>query len=73
MCSVSAVIHDIKTNFPPLQSWTYRQIVDLSEVIKRLDKIDKALGAKDCYEPTKEDFLKQLSDRIAALEKHVGA
>lgn len=71
MCAVSAVIGETMRQFPPIQTWPYQPAVDLSEVIKRLDRIDKALGAKDCHEPTKDAFLKSLEARIAELEKRL--
>lgn len=69
MCAVSAVIGHAMQHFQGINTWPLQPAVDLSEVIKRLDKIDKALGSRDCHEPTKDEFLKTLEARIAELEK----
>ena len=69
MCAVSMVVDAAYTQFPPIQQWPIQQVVDMSEVIKLLTKIDEKLGAKDCVDAKKEAFLKELADRVAELEK----
>lgn len=71
MCAVSAIINQVQTQFPPLQAWPRPALYDLREVIARLDAIDKRLAAKDCYERTKDEFLRALEQRIAEIEKQV--
>lgn len=68
MCAVSAVIRNVQGTMPSLGVWPYQPAVDLREVIARLDSIDKKMDAKDCFEPTKDSFIKQLEARIAELE-----
>jgi hypothetical protein len=63
------VTEGINKQYPPIQTWPYQQVIDMSEVLKKLDLLDKKLGAKNCYEPVKEDVLKQLENRIEVLEK----
>jgi hypothetical protein len=72
MYIVSMVATGIKEQYPPIQQWTYPQVVDLTEVLKKLDKIDKQLGAKECHEPEKEKLLEQLAARVAELERQLG-
>lgn len=51
----------------------YTDAVTLKEILYKLDALDKKLGAPDCTEDAaKVPFLKQLEDRIKALEKKVG-
>jgi hypothetical protein len=70
MCAVSFVTHGITQDYPNFpSSWPQQQLVDLSEVLKRLDAIDKALEAKNCDEPGKEEFFRKLNQRIEALER----
>lgn len=71
MCVVSNTIDSVYKQYPPLNTWTYPQLVDMSEVIKRLDALDKKLGAMDCYDPKKQKFLQELKDRIEELEQQV--
>lgn len=71
MCSVSMITNNFDKQYPPINQWPYQQAVDLSEVLKKLDDIDKKMGAKDCNETGKEAFFKALEDRIAALEAKV--
>jgi hypothetical protein len=75
MCNVSAVIaqYTVPNNpYPPLSQWPLDTAYQLREVIARLDALDKKFDAKDCHEPTKDEFLKALEARIAALENRTG-
>lgn len=68
MCATSAIIREFMTQYPPVQHWPQPLLIDAQEIIRRLDALDKKIGAKDCYEPTKADFLKSLDDRLKKLE-----
>lgn len=69
MCVLSMVADQYNRQFPDWhQKFNLDQFYDLSEVVKRLDALDKALNLKDCKDKEKEEFLKKLSDRIAELE-----
>lgn len=70
MCAVSAVIGTLP-QFSPIEMWPLQPLQDLSEVIRRLDAIDKKMGAKDCHEPTKVGVLRKIEDRLADLERRV--
>jgi hypothetical protein len=69
MCIVSMVTRGIGEQYPPLKQWPYQQVVDMSEVLKKLDVLDKKLGKKDCHEPEKDKFLKDLAERVKELER----
>jgi hypothetical protein len=67
MCVVSAMI-DSSQQWGPIQKWPYPVVQDMSDIIRRLAEIDKKLGAKDCFDPKKDSFIQELSERLAALE-----
>ena len=71
MCFVSLVTTGIpnQPGYGRLQNWPDQQLLDLSEVLKRLDKIDQALGLRDCKDQEKAAFLKELEDRVTDIEK----
>lgn len=71
MCIVSMVTTGIQEQYPPLKQWPYQQVVDMSEVLKKLDALDKKLGNKECYEPVKDKFLQELAERLEHLEEQV--
>jgi|HubBroStandDraft_4_1064222.scaffolds.fasta_scaffold00019_109 hypothetical protein len=69
MCSVSAIISDFQLHQPPLPQWPLPALLEAQRVIQLLESIDKRLEARDCYEPTKADFVKSLEARIIELER----
>jgi hypothetical protein len=71
MCVVSNMMDSARYQWPPISTWPVQTVTDFSEIIKKLSEIDKKLGAKDCYDPKKEAFLKELDDRLKAIEKHI--
>lgn len=69
MCAVSAITPVIQQQYPPLNQWAYQDLTGMKAVLDRLDALDKKLGAIQCEnDAPKTAFLKELSDRIAALE-----
>jgi|HubBroStandDraft_4_1064222.scaffolds.fasta_scaffold04643_1 hypothetical protein len=72
MCFVSVVTASIPNQYlAPISQWDFQTVNDFQEVIKRLDAIDKRLGARDCVDPVKEKFFEELAARVAVLEKAV--
>jgi|HubBroStandDraft_5_1064220.scaffolds.fasta_scaffold378542_2 hypothetical protein len=69
MCVMSVMIESAKEQWPPVRQWPYQQAVDMAEILKRLDGLDKKLGVKDCFDPTKDEFIQKLKERIESLEK----
>jgi hypothetical protein len=69
MCLVSVVVGAVGNQLPPLTQWPMQQVSEMQKVIKLLESIDKKLGVKDCYDPTKEGFLAELAKRVEALEQ----
>jgi len=73
MCVYSAVIDSVRDQawrepFNRTQ-WDWSAYQLLQEVLKRLDKIDKHLGLKDCVDDRKDVFMQELKELI---EKHHG-
>lgn len=71
MCMVSMMVDNARTQWPPVNQCPLQPAVDLTDIIRRLSEIDNKMGAKDCYDPKKDEFIQQLQDRIAELEKQV--
>lgn len=70
MCMVSMVTQGFPQQYPDWQQTTpLSTLVELKEILKRLDAIDKKLEAKDCADEKKAKFFDDLDGRIAALEK----
>lgn len=67
MCSVS-VIHDYWQNNTTPQQWTRPMLDEYQQIIKRLDKLDEALGQKDCIDPAKAAWMREVEERLAAIE-----
>lgn len=66
MCFVSLVATSF-TDQPgvgSIKNWPDQPVLDLAEVIQKLDKIDKALQLRDCKDAEKEKFLTALIDRV---------
>lgn len=72
MCFVSVMIETSKIQAPPVQQWSYESVLDMKEILRRLDAIDKKLELKDCFDPTKQEFMKQLDERLKVLEAERG-
>lgn len=70
MCFVSNISDGYYGQIPfvPLQNWPPQQVIDLSEVIRRLDDIDKKLGLRDCMDDQKQKFMDELNIRLTKIE-----
>jgi hypothetical protein len=66
MCMVSVVM-DYGRNIPQ-QQWTTPLWNDFSEVIRRLDALDKKLGEPECHDPAKAAWMREVEARLAKLE-----
>lgn len=67
MCAVS-VVFDYYRN-TPITYWNQTNYGEFREIIQRLDKLDKALGERECHDPAKAEWTKRVEDRLAALEE----
>jgi hypothetical protein len=65
------VVDGAREQWGQIQNWPYPVVQDMSDIIERLSEIDKKLGAKDCFDPKKDAFIQELSERLAALEQVV--
>lgn len=70
MCMVSVVVKSIPSQWTPYPGTLgYNDAITLKEILEKLDKLDKKLGAADCSEDAdKVPFMKQLEKRIKKLE-----
>ena len=68
MCVMSMVTAGMGQQWPEPKFWPKQDLIDVAEILKRLDALDKKLGAPNCHEPIKEEFIKSLEQRIAKLE-----
>ncbi len=70
MCFVSVLTQQIPQQQPNWQTnWNIGQLTEMKQIIERLDRIDKALGLRDCKDELKAEFLRTLLDRIEHLER----
>ena len=72
MCVVSVVVDASRQQWGQISQWPTEVAYDMKDIIRRLDAIDKKLGAKDCYDPKKQEFIAELEARIARLERIEG-
>lgn len=68
MCVMSMVTTGMGQQWPSPDYWSRPDLQEIADILKRLDAIDKKLGAPNCVEPAKEEFLKGLDERLKALE-----
>ena len=68
MCAVSMIFDNYRQNTQPAQ-WTWPMVNDFTEIIKRLDELDKKLGIQECHDPAKAEWLKAIEERLAKLEQ----
>ena len=66
MCTVS-MVYDFAHKLPP-QVWNPVIYNDFSELIRKLDEIDRKLGLPDCHDPKKAEFMKSVEERLKRLE-----
>lgn len=74
MCVVSMIAEQYPRQFPnwPINTLPLQEAIDLKEILRRLDALDKKLGAINCPEDApKREFFEALDNRIAELEKAV--
>lgn len=67
MCTVS-VVSDYVRERVPLQRWTPQIFGEYREIIRRLTILDEKLGQPHCEDPAKVAWMKQVEERLAALE-----
>jgi len=70
MCAVSMVVDAFRQQYPDPKYIPYRDVTDMSEIIKKLDALDKKIiPHKPCVDDRKEEYLKKLEARIEELER----
>lgn len=66
MCVVSMVYDAVRT--VPLDNWTRPAFTDFQEIIRRIERLDEKLGQKDCVDPAKAAWMREVEDRLRKLE-----
>lgn len=66
MCTVSAIYESAKQ--VPLQEWTWPAWEGFQEIVEKARKFDEMMGLPDCEDPAKEAVLRQILERLEALE-----
>ena len=67
MCAVSAM-HDYFRTQVPVDAWTPNLFGQYQEIIHRLESLDVAFKQPDCVEADKEAWMREVRERLAALE-----
>ena len=70
MCMVSVV--SVAGSNVPLTDWTRPAFSEYQEILKRIEALDAKLGQPDCVDPAKEAWMKQVEERLSALESVTG-
>lgn len=66
MCMVSAI-----SNYGqqiPRQQWTQNTFYDFTEILKRVEALDKKLDQPDCHDPAKAAWMREVEARLRKLE-----
>ena len=69
MCMVSFITTPTTTLPLPTFPWNHDSWADYKEIIRRLEVLDEKLGQPDCHDPAKASWMKEVEDRLAAVEK----
>lgn len=67
MCMVSVM--SVAGAQIPVMDWTRPAFNEYQEILKRIEALDKKLGQPDCVDPAKEAWMKQVEERLSALEQ----
>lgn len=68
MCCVSVV----SEYFDQINQWTpTTTYFEYQEILKRLEALDKRLSQRDCVDPNKQVWQRQIEERLLALESLV--
>ncbi len=69
MCVVSMVTGGMEQQWPRPQFWQKQDLQEVTLILKKLDELDKKMGAKDCSDNAlKVKYIELLEKRIADLE-----
>lgn len=72
MCVASAVTPVMLQQWPRVGTLEHQDAADMREILRRIDALDRKLGARDCApDAAKETMLRQLDARIAELERRL--
>jgi len=79
MCVVSAVHDSVSQQFPlyPVYpqgissnpQWTWDLYYKFQEMIKKVEEFDALINAKECLDPAKAEFLKEIYDYLKDKDK----
>ena len=65
-----SMTHDYyRTTFPDLDEWIWVRKQEYDEAIRKAKELDELTKQKDCVDPSKEAFYKQVLERLEKLEK----
>ena len=65
------MVHDYaRERINPIQ-WTPSIWIDFTEILRKLDELDKKLGQPECHDPAKAAWMKEIEAKLAALEDKV--
>jgi hypothetical protein len=67
MCMVSVISQYGQQQIPRMQ-WTPDSFSDYKEILRRIEQLDAKLNQPDCVDPAKAAWMREVEDRLAALE-----
>jgi hypothetical protein len=68
MCMVSMVTEYGRDRIDVIK-WTPDTFSEYQEIIRRLEALDEKLGQPDCEDPAKTEWMREVEERLAKLEK----
>lgn len=66
MCMVSAMIDSLRQI--PQPQWTPQTWDRAQEILDAVRRLDEKLGQKDCEDPKKAEWMREVEDRLRKLE-----
>lgn len=68
MCAVSQIHMWAKQNIP-LDQWSRITFTEYQDIIRRIQELDDKLNQKECVDPSKAAWMKDVEKRLSKLER----
>jgi hypothetical protein len=67
MCAASMVI-DYGRQYIHMNDWTIPTYNEFTEILRRVNELDKKLNQPECHDPEKAKWMKEVEERLSTLE-----
>jgi len=72
MCA-SSVVSDYAMRLGPVPQWPAQDLRPFVDWYRKAQEFDRKTGQRDCVDPAKDVLLKQILDRLEAIESRLPA